>query len=99
MARSAGGGRALTERKPPTPPRRRRRSSSPPPPPAVAAGGTDGHLAYTYAGVARELSCSERKVQQLVSDGILEVFYVGPQMPRVSRSALEDFMAKGGAPR
>jgi excisionase family DNA binding protein len=84
------------QRKPPTPVvHRRRRTSTPDPPPA----SLDGRLAFTYAEVARELECSERLVQQLVADHKLAVFYVGPQTPRISRAALIEFMAKGGAPR
>jgi excisionase family DNA binding protein len=94
MARSSGAGRQPIQRKPPTPVRRHRRPSAP----AADPRPTDG-LAYTYADVAAVLKCSERKVQQLAADHAIAVFYVGPQTPRISRQALEDFMAKGGAPR
>jgi excisionase family DNA binding protein len=85
--------RTPTARKPPAPIRRRRRSSTPADPPP----DMNGRLAYTYDEVAEILKVSERMVRQLATDGQLSRFYVGPQTPRISRAALIDFMAKGGA--
>lgn len=58
----------------------------------------DASLAYTIPEVAGVLKCSERKVAQLIADGRLTAFYVG-DLCRVSRAALDRFMAIGGAPR
>jgi excisionase family DNA binding protein len=53
--------------------------------------------ALTVGDVAAELQISLRKVEELVASGELPSFKVGA-FRRVSRAALDDFMANGGAP-
>ena len=62
---------------------------------ATAPLGTD--VSFTVPEVAAMFKCGDRKVWQLVSDGKLQIFYVGT-LVRISRDSLEAFMANGGAP-
>jgi excisionase family DNA binding protein len=63
-------------------------------PTAPAPGAT----AYTVPEVAYLLSCSSRTVWRLIRADRLETFHIGRDV-RVSRSALDAFMANGGAPQ
>ena len=57
----------------------------------------NGTVSYTVPEVAVLFKCGERKVWQLIDEGKLASFNVGSKV-RVSRAALDAFMASGGAP-
>ena len=52
---------------------------------------------FDVGEVAALFKVGERVVWQLVADGKLDTFYVGDRL-RISRVAIDTFMANGGAP-